>query len=130
MPRALNLQGLRVNGSQGPNGFRGPKNIRVSGFKGSGIPCVKWGFLTSGVSKIQRFQVPRDEGFSWGSKVWDKRDKGLLGPCRSKGLKVPRALRVFPKFNGEGLGFPIINVSTLISTFDCHPVLLEPCSNV
>ena len=22
------------------------------------------------------------------------------------------------------------NVSTLIATFDCHPVLLEPCSNV
>ena len=47
----------------------------------------------------------------------DSRDNGLLGTWRSIGLKVPRAKRVFPKFNGEGFGIPIINVSTLFQEF-------------
>ena len=57
-------QGSRVRGSQGPYGFKGTKKskgLRVSRDRGS--PQVNRGFLRSGVSEIQRFQGPRDEGF-------------------------------------------------------------------
>ena len=54
---------------------RGPKSkgLRVS--RNRGPPHVNRGFLRSGVSKIQRLQGPRDEGFL-----------GLQGP-RVKGIK-------------------------------------------
>ena len=74
--RVPGSQGSRVNGSQGLNGFKGTKNLRVSGFQGiEGLLHINWAFLRSGVSKIQRFQGPRDVGFL-----------GLQGP-RVKGIK-------------------------------------------
>ena len=81
--RVPGSQGSRVNGSQGLNSFKGTKNLRVSGFQGiEGLLHINWAFLRSSVSKIQRFQGPRDEGFfSWGSKV----------PVDPKALKVSRA---------------------------------------
>ena len=67
-------EGPRVNGSQGLNGFKSSKNLKVSGFQGlEEFRHVNRGFQRSGISKIQRLQGPRDEGFQ-GSKV-----QGLKG---------------------------------------------------
>ena len=63
------------------------------------------------------FRVQGIKGLPRAPRSRDSRDNGLLGTCRSIGLKVPRAQRVFPKFNGEGFGIPIINVSTLFQVF-------------
>ena len=69
-------QGSRVNGSQGLNSFKGTKNLRVSGFQGiEGLPILTGPSIRPGVSKVQRFQGPRDEGFF-----------GLQAP-RVKGIK-------------------------------------------
>ena len=60
-------------------GYQKSKGLRVS--RDRGPPQVNWGFIRSGVSKIQRFQGPRDEGFFL----------GLQGPGikRIKGSWVP-----------------------------------------
>ena len=73
----VDLTRLKVQGFAGLKGHmvsRVPKSegLRVSRDRGS--PQVNRGSLRSDVSKIQRFQGPRDEGFSWGSKV-----QGLKG---------------------------------------------------
>ena len=91
----VDLTRLKVQGFAGLKGHmvsRVPKSegLRVSRDRGS--PQVNRGSLRSGVSKIQRFQGPRDEELFLGLQgPGIKGDKGLLGPCRSKGLKVPRA---------------------------------------
>ena len=63
----VDLTRLKVPGFAGLKGLmvsRVPKSkgLRVSRDRGS--PQVNRGFLRSSVSKIQRFQGPRDEGFS------------------------------------------------------------------
>ena len=68
----VDLTWLKVPGFAGLKGLmvsRVPrfKGLRVSRDRGS--PQVNRGSLRTGVSKIQRFQGPRDAGFSWGSKV-------------------------------------------------------------
>ena len=65
----VDLTRLKVPGFAGLKGLmvsRVPKSkgLRVSRDRGS--PQVNRGFLRSGVSKIQRFQGPRDEGFFLG----------------------------------------------------------------
>jgi hypothetical protein len=66
--RVSGFQGPRVNGSQGLNDLKGnrSKGLRVS--RERGFPHVNRGFQRFGISKIQRLQGPRDEGFQ-GSKV-------------------------------------------------------------
>ena len=67
--RVLGFQGPRVNGSQGLNGFKGTKGPRVSGFQGiEGFPLVSRALKRVDISKIQKFQGSRDEGFQ-GFKV-------------------------------------------------------------
>ena len=66
--RVSGFQGPRVNGSQGLNDLKGnrSKGLRVS--RERGFPHVNRGFQRFGISKIQRLQGPRDEGFQ-GSKA-------------------------------------------------------------
>ena len=66
------FKGSRASRAIWFQGYQKSKGLRVS--RDRGPPQVNRGFLRSSVSKIQRFQGPRDEGFSWGSKV-----QGLKG---------------------------------------------------
>ena len=91
MSRASDFQGSRVNGSQGLNGFKGPKSLRVSVSRVRGIPHVNWGFQKPGVPKIQRLRV---QGMKALSGLQGPRVKGIKGswvPVDPKVLKVPRA---------------------------------------
>ena len=86
--RVSGFQGSRVNESQRLNSFKGTKNLRVSRVRG--IPHVNRGFRRPGVSKIQRFQGPRDEGFFQGTEglpMLTGAFKGLAFP-KSIGLRV------------------------------------------
>ena len=85
----VDLTRLKVQGFAGLKGHMVSRVLKSEGLRVSrdrGSPQVNRGFLRYGVSKIQRFQGPRDEGFSWGSKV-----KGLKrshGPYGFKGTKI------------------------------------------
>ena len=91
MSRASGFQGSRVNGSQGLNGFKGPKSLRVSVLRVRGIPHVNRGCQKSGVHKIQRLRV---QGMKAVSGFQGPRFQGIKGswvPVDSKVLKVSRA---------------------------------------
>ena len=91
MSRASGFQGSRVNGSQGLNGFKGPKSLRVSVSRVRGIPHVNRGFQKSGVPKIQRLRV---QGMKALSGLQGPRFKGIKGswvPVDPKVLKDSRA---------------------------------------
>ena len=74
--RVSGFHSSRVNGSQGLNAFKGTKNLRVLRSRGiEGLLRLTGAFYGLVFSKIQRFQSPRDESFSFkGSKV-----QGLKG---------------------------------------------------
>ena len=63
--RVSGSQGSRVNGSRGPNGFKGTKNLRVLGFSRERKPP----HVNRTVSKVWRFQNPKPSG-SKGSRVF------------------------------------------------------------
>ena len=62
--RVPRFKGSRVSRAIWFQGYQKSKGIRVS--RDRGPPQVNRGFLRFGVSKIQRFQGPRDEGFFLG----------------------------------------------------------------
>ena len=66
--RVSGFQGPRVNGPQGLNDLKRNRSngLRVS--RERGFPHVNQGFQRFGISKIQKLQGPRHEGFQ-GSKV-------------------------------------------------------------
>ena len=62
--RVPRFKGSRVSRAICFQGYQKSKGIRVA--RDRGPPQVNRGFLRFGVSKIQRFQGPRDEGFFLG----------------------------------------------------------------
>ena len=65
----VDLTRLKVPGFAGLKGLvvsRVPRSKGLRVLRDRGPPQVNRGFLRSGVSKIQRFQGPRDEGFFLG----------------------------------------------------------------
>ena len=71
------------------------KGLRVS--RDRGPPHVNRTCLRSGVSKIQSLQGPRDQGFFRAPRSKGYRDKGLLGPRKSKGFKGSKGIKGLSK---------------------------------
>ena len=82
--RVPRFKGSRVSRAICFQGYQKSKGIRVS--RDRGPPQVNRGFLRFGVSKIQRFQGPRDEGFFLG--LQGPGIKGIKGSWVPVGPKV------------------------------------------
>ena len=90
--RVSGFQGSRVNGSQGLNGFKWTKNLKVSGFQGiEGLPRLTGAFSGLVFPKSNGFRVQGIKGFLGLQGPRVKGIKGFWVPVNPKVSKVPRA---------------------------------------